>query len=39
MSISLVAATQPISGGKAPGIAPTIVLKDEILFNGVYIKT
>ena len=33
--ISLAAAVQPISGGKAPGIAPIAVEADVRVFSGV----
>src|SRR5476651_1078969 len=36
--IILVAATQPIRQGKAPGKAPTSTATELIFFNGVYIK-
>ena len=34
-----VAAAQPITGGSAPGIAPTIVASEERRFIGVYQTT
>ena len=34
-SMAFVAAVHPISGGIAPGSAPTIVLNEEVRFSGV----